>query len=259
MSRPLSTFSVRRIVAALATMAALMGLPQIAHSYAFGYSGCAISSGCLADRQVVALELFTTDPNSPAYTIYSWANSSSQATIGSYSSNGFHDSNSTNYIADGADRDYFDFDLSSVQGVTLGDVKAATLVITNYTISSNTSYTVGAFTGDVGDLLSGANGASTYQNLGFSTGGAYSSPVLLTADGSGYVSFISLNTNFINDLYSALGLTVGNVAQANCVDCIVIAGDATPEPTSWALMILGLGGVGAAMRRLRRGTVETGA
>ncbi|HET6969989.1 MAG TPA: PEPxxWA-CTERM sorting domain-containing protein, partial [Phenylobacterium sp.] len=35
----------------------------------------------------------------------------------------------------------------------------------------------------------------------------------------------------------------------------IVAGNAIPEPTTWALMILGFGGAGAALRSSRRRTV----
>jgi hypothetical protein len=63
-------------------------------------------------------------------------------------------------------------------------------------------------------------------------------------------------TWFITDLVNAAGKT-GNVAAQDCTPstggaCDFSGGGDVPEPATWALLIMGLGGVGAAVRGRRR-------
>jgi hypothetical protein len=117
--------------------------------------------------------------------------------------------------------------------------------------------------------ISGATALLTIKNLG--DGSTFSfDPSLVTdnAQGSahgvpgGYQNSEQLaffpvdfrrDANFTYDVTFTLSNLPEGHANLSVENLVKIgSGDAVPEPASWALMMLGFGGIGAAMRRSRR-------
>lgn len=71
----------------------------------------------------------------------------------------------------------------------------------------------------------------------------------------GYFSGAPLfgSTTFANQTFASLGLTAGtyNFSIPNDTIRIVVPG-AVPEPSTWAMMLIGFGGIGYSMRRRRK-------
>ncbi len=232
MSRARSKFNLGRIVAAFALAAAAMATASSASAYAFGNSGGAGGTVFL-----------TLDGTS----IESFENSKGQATIGAYAADGTHSSTNTNYIVEGAGdalgqayNNFFVFDLA---GIT-APITSASLTLFSYDDSTSFTYQVGSFTGNTKSLLNGTGGTKAYQALGK---GTVFGVLKITSEDSNQFVTLNLNQKFINaineaiakrDPYYVLGGTQGQAG--------------TPEPGTWALMLLGIGGVGAAMRRSRK-------
>jgi opacity protein-like surface antigen len=82
----------------------------------------------------------------------------------------------------------------------------------------------------------------------------------------GYQNSERLSFGFVDPSYNSnqnntfnVNLTLSNVPAAGTISVTELiqqgSGFAVPEPSSWALMILGLGGVGAGLRRTRKVSV----
>lgn len=69
-------------------------------------------------------------------------------------------------------------------------------------------------------------------------------------------SALSGKLTFANLSFSTLGLSAGTFVYSNARDSVAVnvGTAAVPEPASWAMMILGMGIVGAMLRRRARGT-----
>lgn len=106
---------------------------------------------------------------------------------------------------------------------------------TNTTTSGTT-----VLTDNGGDSLTGASISQTQDQL---------ANTLLNFGGASF-AFDAAQSNFTVTFLSASSLTA-DTALFRYFTADAIAGPALPEPTSWALMIVGLGGVGVAMRRRR--------
>ena len=135
--------------------------------------------------------------------------------------------------------DYFVFNLT---GIT-APITSATLTLFSYDDTTNNSFRVGGYTGSIKKLLDGTGGTTAYTALG--SGKLYGLQTFTVADSNHYVTF-NLNAAFIKAINKAI--------EAGDKEFVLggSAGTATPEPATWALMMVGLGGVGAAMRRARR-------
>ncbi len=72
----------------------------------------------------------------------------------------------------------------------------------------------------------------------------------------GYVSgsAISSTATFLNQTFASLGLTAGQYVFTSNADRVTvnIGAGPVPEPATWAMMLLGFGGIGAAVRRQRK-------
>lgn len=113
------------------------------------------------------------------------------------------------------------------------------------------------------DSYSGITGPSSFGTGGFHSTQIYTGDTFRLAIGmvgvpSGYVSGSALNatTTFSNATFASLGLTVGTYVFSAPHDTITVnietpAAAALPEPATWAMMLLGFGGIGFAVRRKR--------
>ena len=159
-----------------------------------------------------------------------------------------------NYITSDGSGTYTDYAFAELLDA---GVHAAWLFTSRTTPSGDTSPGFGLPSND-STLTPGATpivaGAPAWDPLGGSTGTCYSS-------GCGYTGWIGSSytiaaagsysirfgvTNIADTAYDSglafAGLTINNVP-------VEPIGGAVPEPTSWALMLIGLGGTGAALRR----------
>jgi hypothetical protein len=57
--------------------------------------------------------------------------------------------------------------------------------------------------------------------------------------------------------FASLGLTPGQYVYSSAHDTVTININSVPEPAAWAMMLLGFGGIGFAMRRRRRPEAAT--
>ena len=70
---------------------------------------------------------------------------------------------------------------------------------------------------------------------------------------SGYVSGTALSgtTTFANQTFASLGLTAGTYTYGIPNDTLTVEIPTVPEPAAWALMLVGVGLIGAGMREAR--------
>lgn len=66
------------------------------------------------------------------------------------------------------------------------------------------------------------------------------------------ITYLAVTTGFDNDDFGAYTLTITGPGEVLPPD----TGPSVPEPTTWAMLVAGLGAVGYAMRRQRRATVS---
>lgn len=76
-------------------------------------------------------------------------------------------------------------------------------------------------------------------------------------NGQNFFSALATNGQFITDVNITLNGNVVDIRQFRLGGIDNIADIPVPEPTTWAVMLGGLGLVGAAMRRRRTGTSAT--
>jgi hypothetical protein len=85
------------------------------------------------------------------------------------------------------------------------------------------------------------------------SGPTLSSPIQITIVDtiSGTISFRTDNNNY--GRFGIIGTTEEVTANFNSLGTVEVSGvAAAPEPAAWALMVLGVGGMGAALRRVKR-------
>ncbi len=113
------------------------------------------------------------------------------------------------------------------------------------------------FTGNQLDGIGGQPNIRPPASFEVSFNGVTSTVGPLANNSTAFQTF-SATYNVLNDGPVTLSFTQlpgGDQFRGSIIDSIAIA--AVPEPTTWALMILGFGMVGSALRR-RRGKVTTG-
>ncbi len=261
MSRPLSTFTVRRIAAAALLAAGFAMSAPAAQAEIFGYSGGPTATVYLTLNYSNGTSVTLSSLTNPAHT-------NGYATIGSYDSTGYHAYSNTNYEAEVAGvggslgyNNFFIFNLSSVASHA-GTLDSASMSLSTFEDKGYYNYTLGSYSlgtggtdlpADVVKLEKGGTGLTDiYSALGAGASDpskVYGSAKYSPADSYIYET-ITLNQAFIKEAETVIAKKYYN---------IVLGGEATaatPEPATWALMMVGLGGVGAAMRRARRRTGE---
>jgi hypothetical protein len=103
----------------------------------------------------------------------------------------------------------------------------------------------------------GTSFANSGAGTGFGINGVYTLPRLLLP--TSYVSgaAISASATYLYRTIDSLGLIRGDYVYASASDTITLhigqSASAVPEPASWGLVIAGVGAVGGAMRRKRKG------
>lgn len=95
-------------------------------------------------------------------------------------------------------------------------------------------------------FLSGNPGPSS-SNSSTTTSSQLAAGFIFSPPNNGAFTFDSLTSSFtINDLAQSATL------DGSAISYTLFSGSATPEPASWALMLLGFGGLGATLRQRRR-------
>ena len=117
-------------------------------------------------------------------------------------------------------------------------------------VKPNTTYTFSFYGAEVSnpccsnaELLSSVNGAT---GTSITPGGAWQQAVMTWNSGASTTA-----TLVIQDLNDSGGF------NDFALDDIAFAGPAVPEPATWAMMLVGLGGLGAAMRSRRKTAAAT--
>lgn len=120
---------------------------------------------------------------------------------------------------------------------------------TAMTVNGQTAFAITGITGTInGSAINNASGGN-YGNY-FTSGGYF-----LDGSGVNITTTNNMSLNFFNqssnNLYRVNGTNPTAIFYANASSSAVAA---VPEPTAWALMIVGLGAVGFAMRTRKRAT-----
>ena len=131
-------------------------------------------------------------------------------------------------------------------GVGTNPSLSGTVTLDNADTSGNTfkaiNYVTGSRTWTLADLNIGASGAV------FNALGGVQQFSMIFGSYSSYV--FSNNTAAINDPSG------GSIACNSCVSIAPSVSSAVPEPAAWALMLVGFGVMGSAMRRRQRHAVQ---
>jgi hypothetical protein len=140
---------------------------------------------------------------------------------------------------------------SSTQGNLSTNPGAATVfaadgsLLTNLTFEILTGFTSAEFN------LEQGTPSSFLVNLTDSAGDTFSQ-TLSKLNGSNIFNIVApAGTVYTSATFSSTG---GGFADLKQLRVTLAAANAVPEPATWAMMLLGFGGIGLAMRRRRRGT-----
>jgi hypothetical protein len=125
----------------------------------------------------------------------------------------------------------------------------------SYQFPSDPITTLQAYTGLTGPAAFGS-ALFTYADSGAGTAFAlnaslFGTPYVFVPNG--YVSGTALasNATYLGQSIATLGLTPGSYVFSSGIDSVTINITAAPEPATWAMMLIGFGVVGAAMRTRR--------
>jgi hypothetical protein len=116
------------------------------------------------------------------------------------------------------------------------------------------------------DMYEGLSGPSQFGSGGFTGASTSAGDSFAPFSGNslqvwvpnGYVSgsLISSTVTFLGTSFASLGLTPGQYNYSSQNDSVIInvgqAASAVPEPSTWAMMLIGFGVTGLALRRRRR-------
>jgi len=142
----------------------------------------------------------------------------------------------------GAYNDFFTFDLSNVSGPITSAVLSAGNPSIGYSGASSATYSLYDVTTAVATVESSNSGATAiYNDLG---SGVFYGSVGVGPFDNGANVVVTLDANALAALTAAEG---GKFAIGGTLGTYTAA----PEPAAWVIMLLGLGGVGGAMRRRR--------
>lgn len=162
-----------------------------------------------------------------------------------------------------------------LQGLRMGPVVGSVLQIrgSDRSFFSTTSGQVQSYAGFLGPASFGTDTlrttASSVTGSAFSFSGGFANGGTLIYLDPNYVSGSSLlaNLSFGGTTLAALGLTPGQYVYSSPADSItfnigpvqptaVALAAAVPEPAAWAMMVIGFGAIGTAMRRRRSSAVQ---
>lgn len=111
-----------------------------------------------------------------------------------------------------------------------------------------------AFTNPVSGLhflATGANNLGVIAQVNVFTGGVFNSTVNITGTGNPFTP-IGIDLSAFSNVTSIAIVNDIDAAGLGFDDFIFSVGGGVPEPSAWALMLLGFGGIGLAARRNRR-------
>ena len=119
------------------------------------------------------------------------------------------------------------------------------------------------FTGLTGPTQFGSGGlvnSSTFAGTSFAINGSgFGDTVVFLPIGYTSGSGISSTATWLGQSFASLGITAGQYVYASQNDTVTInigpVNGAVPEPSTWAMMLLGFGAVGMAVRRGRKRTL----
>jgi hypothetical protein len=144
----------------------------------------------------------------------------------------------------------------TLNGSTSIDVIGSAYTNSVFGATGTTLYGLDAFTDALVRSTNANGGLYTNTNLSGQLFGplgvTFSSTDLLGFDISGFsgAGFFSLNNGFFGvDLNTGAATRIGTVGSGNLIGISVAP---VPEPGTWAMMLIGFGAVGAAMRRRRQ-------
>jgi hypothetical protein len=190
--------------------------------------------------------IFADTPSGQQQLVLNGTTTLSATGSGWYTDLGRHDSNDANYFV-GTDltpnfHDFFVFDLSNVTG----PITSAVLSVGNSSVGyfdSNSNSSTAVYTNwQVGTSIAsleannsaGATGVSIYDDL--ANGNFYGATTVGYADNGNQVN-ITLDAAAISDLFASEG-------HQFAIGGALAAAPSAPEPSTWAMMILGFAGIG---------------
>jgi hypothetical protein len=103
-----------------------------------------------------------------------------------------------------------------------------------------------------GETTNSSSSSGTSFDL---SGSSFGTPYLFVPAGFVSGSSISSTSTWLGSTFASLGLTPGTYIYQSQIDVVAIVriGSAeVPEPSTWAMMLVGFGAIGLAMRRRRR-------
>ncbi len=127
-----------------------------------------------------------------------------------------------------------------IEDTYFGVVNNSSKTVSSFTLTSTTNQPIGAFDGDGIDTYgAGTNGMDT---SGYGGPNAYFTNIAS--------NFASLTVNFITPIAANGGTDIFSLEESVSLSSTVVG---TPEASTWAMMLLGLGGLGlAGVRGARR-------
>ncbi|MBK7004869.1 MAG: PEP-CTERM sorting domain-containing protein [Burkholderiales bacterium] len=194
---------------------------------------------------------------------YSVFNSGNQVTVngstslnlvdsGWYFQNGTHNPTNQNYIVgsctscgnSGEYRNWFVFDIHGLNT----PVTSATFSLYSYSVTlTSGNYYLNDVDTPISSLVAGTGGVAAFNDLGSGSGYGYS--FFQSATDSNQFRAISLNSNAISSLNASIKAGASQWALGGAFQAGNVPVPQVPEPESYAMLLAGLGVMGAVARR----------